>query len=132
MPVKTALSEKHSLSKDSVFRFKSFLLVGKRRFQNLSSPVNRFTKSNSMKNESVIAFSESDLWNPEDNEQNWILTAGKIQNLRIAVKNIHGIEIPANSVFSFWKHIGNPNIGKGYVVGREIREGCIVPTKAGG
>ena len=34
--------------------------------------------------------------------------------------------------FSFWKQIGNPNIRNNFVVGREIREGCIMPTKAGG
>lgn len=60
------------------------------------------------------------------------MTAGKVENLRIAARKLNGLEIKANEVFSFWRHIGNPNLGQGYVVGREIREGCIVPTVAGG
>jgi hypothetical protein len=127
-----SLSEKHSFISETKFRFKSLLLSIKRQFQNTLSPVQRFKDNGHLKNHGVISFSESALWNPNDNEQNWILTAGKIQNLRIAIQCINGIEIPANTVFSFWKHIGNPNIGKGYVIGREIREGCIVPTIAGG
>jgi hypothetical protein len=126
------LAEKHNLSKELRFRLKLNLLVLKRKTENLLTGHKKFQDNGHLKEYPVISFSESDLWNPDDNDQNWILTAGKIQNLRIAVKNIHGIEVPANAVFSFWKHIGNPNIGKGYVVGREIREGCIVPTKAGG
>ena len=39
------------------------------------------------------------------NAENWILTAGKIENLRIAIKNLNGIEVSANQVFSFWKHV---------------------------
>jgi vancomycin resistance protein YoaR len=68
----------------------------------------------------------------KDNQYNWFLTAGKIENLRVAARNLNGIEVKANKVFSFWKHIGKPTKRKGYVVGREIREGCIVPTIAGG
>ena len=60
------------------------------------------------------------------------MTAGKIENLRISTKKLHGLEGKANETFSFWKHIGNPNFGQDYVIGREIREGCIVPTIAAG
>lgn len=80
----------------------------------------------------LLHFLKSELWNPNDTKENWILTAGKIQNLRIASKKINGLEIKANETFSFWKHIGNPNYDQGFLVGREIKEGCIVPTFAGG
>ncbi len=126
------LTEKHSFISETKFRFKSLLFSIKRQIQNTFSPIHRFKDEGKLKNKRVISFSESALWNPNDNEQNWILTAGKIENLRIAIQRINRIEIPANKTFSFWKHIGNPNIGKGYVIGREIREGCIVPTVAGG
>ncbi len=132
MVQKNALTEKHSIVNDAKFRLKSFLLIIKRKVQNLGNQHRKFTVNSQLKNEPVISFSESDLWNPDDNDQNWILTAGKIENLRLAIKNIDGIEVPAHKTFSFWKHMGNPNFGKGYVVGREIREGCIVPTKGGG
>jgi hypothetical protein len=126
------LTEKHSLINDTKFRLKILVLTVLRAFKNVTSSIRKYSDMGLLNQESVIAFSESDLWNPFDNKDNWILTAGKIQNLRIAAKNINGTEIKADEVFSFWKHIGNPNIGKGYVIGREIREGCIVPTIAGG
>ena len=126
------LTEKHSFVNDTIFRLKTFLLTGNRIFKNSIQPTRKFTEGQKLLDQAVIAFSESDLWNPFDNKDNWILTAGKIENLRIAAKILNGLEINANEVFSFWKHIGNPNFGQGYVVGREIREGCIVPTIAGG
>jgi len=126
------LKEKHSFVNDTIFRLKTIVLTGNRVFKNLIHPTRKFRNYQLLLHEPVIAFSESDLWNPFDNKDNWILTAGKIENLRIATKKINGLEIKANEVFSFWKHIGNPNFGQGYVIGRELREGCIVPTIAGG
>lgn len=129
---KIELAQKHNLVNEAKFLFKMYLLTLKRGVQNRISPVKKFSIGNKLINESVIAISDSLLWNLDDNSDNWILTAGKIENLRIASRKINGIEIKANEIFSFWKHLGNPNLGKGFVVGREIREGCIVPTKAGG
>jgi hypothetical protein len=126
------LTEKHNLISETKFQFKSFLLILRRQFHNLFADIKKFSDKGEIKSEQIISVSESDLWNADDNEQNWILTAGKIQNLRLAAKRLNGIEVEANKVFSFWQHLRNPNIGRGYVVGREIREGCIVPTIAGG
>ena len=111
---------------------KSALLTAKRLAENLFSNIKVYKDAQKLITLPVIALSESDLWNPYDNEDNWILTAGKIENIRIAARKLNGIEVKANEIFSFWKHIGNPNFGKGYVIGREVREGCIVPTIAGG
>ncbi len=129
---KAQLANRHSLIQDTIFRLKSLVLIVFRVFKNVISPAKKFKIEQDKINQPVFSVSESDLWNPSDNSENWILTAGKIENLRIAAKKIHGLEIKANEVFSFWKHIGNPNFGKGFVVGREIREGCIIPTIAGG
>ncbi|WP_028980532.1 VanW family protein [Sporocytophaga myxococcoides] len=126
------LTEKHSFIQDTKFRVKSALLTAKRLTENLFSNLKVYKDAQKLVALPVIALSESDLWNPYDNDDNWILTAGKIENIRIAARKLNGIEVKANEVFSFWKHIGNPNFGKGYVVGREVREGCIVPTIAGG
>lgn len=126
------LTENHSFINDTIFRLKTIVLTRNRIFKNLINPTQKFQDKGLMVNEPVIAFSESDLWNPFDNKDNWILTAGKIENLRISAKKLNGLEIKANEVFSFWKHIGNPNFGQGYVIGREIREGCVIPTIAGG
>ena len=126
------LIEKHSFLNDTMFQLKKVVLTGNRMFKNLVHPPRKCKNKGLLLNEPIIAFSESDLWNPFDNKDNWILTAGKIENLRISAKKLNGLEVNANEVFSFWKHIGNPNFGQGYVVGREIKEGCIVPTIAGG
>lgn len=60
------------------------------------------------------------------------LTAGKVQNLRVACSALNGLIIPAGEVFSFWKNVGRATRSKGYVVGRELREGCIIPNVGGG
>lgn len=126
------LIEQHSAWQSFLFQSKVFVFTGKRMLRNVFDGTKKHRSSASPVDTPVIAESRTELWNRNDNTQNWILTAGKIENLRIAVRTIHQLEVPANAVFSFWKHIGNPNIGKGYVTGREIREGCLIPTKAGG
>ena len=60
------------------------------------------------------------------------LQAGKVQNLRVAAARLDGLVIPAGEVFSFWAHIGRPTRRRGFVEGRELREGCIVPSVGGG
>lgn len=127
-----SLTQQHNFANNAFFRLKTAAHICKRFALNLLSPKIKFTVNDRLIHDSIIAISESELWNPNDNEKNWILTAGKIENIRIASKKIHGVEVKANETFSFWKHIGNPNFGQKFVVGREIREGCIVPTIAGG
>ncbi len=126
------LSENHTRFENLLFQTKVALHTTLRLVKNFTSPSTRAEKSKKLIDAPLVSQSKSLLWNKNDTSKNWILTAGKIQNLRIAAQAIHGLEIPASEVFSFWKHIGNPNIGKGYVTGREIREGCLVPTKGGG
>lgn len=60
------------------------------------------------------------------------LELGKVQNLRIAAGRINGTVIRPGEVFSFWSQVGRPTRAKGYVVGRELRQGCLIPTIAGG
>src|SRR5262245_12150177 len=60
------------------------------------------------------------------------LTAGKVENLRVAARRLDGLELEPGAVFSFWRHLGQPARWKGYVEGRELREGCVVPSIAGG
>ena len=126
------LSERHSRTRETIFRLKTWLLTGRRYVQNLQAPLPRFPRLTQPSEQPVLAASSSNLWNLDDNEANWLLTAGKVENLRIAARRLHGLEVPAGAVFSFWRHVGNPNAGQGYVLGREIREGCVMPTVAGG
>ncbi|MEO8366122.1 MAG: VanW family protein [Pseudoxanthomonas sp.] len=78
----------------------------------------------------VLAGSASPLW-PED-EVEWTLIAGKIHNLRLAARRLDGIVVPAGDVFSFWRQLGRATRRRGYVQGRELREGCLVPSTGGG
>jgi vancomycin resistance protein YoaR len=66
----------------------------------------------------------------KDTEQEFQL--GKIHNLRIASPYFHHIIIPSGATFSFWQQLGRPSKRKGFVIGRELRQGCIIPTIAGG
>lgn len=79
----------------------------------------------------VIAESKTPLWTETEPEERF-LVAGKIHNLRLAVRNIDGLEIPAGEVFSFWKQVGRASSIRGFVEGRELREGCIIPNIGGG
>ena len=60
------------------------------------------------------------------------LTAGKIHNLRCAVRSIDGVEVPAGELFSFWAQVGRPSRLRGFVPGRELREGCMTASIGGG
>jgi hypothetical protein len=126
------LTDQHNTFNSLIFTLKTYGLTFFQFYKNQKLSLKTFEINNNYINDPIISMSESELWNKEDNTDNWILTAGKIENLRIASKKLNGLEVKANEVFSFWKHLGNPNFGKGYVVGREIKEGCIVPTIAGG
>jgi hypothetical protein len=60
------------------------------------------------------------------------LSRGKVQNLRVAARHIDGALVPAGTVFSFWKQVGRATRRRGFVEGRELREGCLVPSVGGG
>ncbi len=79
----------------------------------------------------LLAESITPLWTPhEASERN--LIEGKIENLRVAVRRIQGVEIPIGGVFSFWAQVGMPTRSNGYVIGRELRQGCVIPSVGGG
>lgn len=78
----------------------------------------------------VLAEFEGALWPGDETDPR--LVAGKIQNLRLAIASLHGLEVPAGAVFSFWRQLGRASARRGFVLGRELREGCIVPAIGGG
>ena len=55
-----------------------------------------------------------------------------MQNLRVAAAALHGVMLPAGEVFSFWSHVGRTTRRRGFVPGRELREGCLIPSIGGG
>ncbi len=102
----------------------------KRGFENtFDSNIRRHSASQNLGDAPAIAESKTLLWT-ESAPQEQFLLAGKVHNLRLAVRQINSLEIPAGEIFSFWKYLGRANRLKGYVVGRELREGCIIPNVA--
>jgi hypothetical protein len=75
--------------------------------------------------------SRTALWNSRDPAE-FRLTAGKVHNLRIAARKLDGLLIPAGGEFSFWRALGRPTRARGFVAGRELREGCLVASTGGG
>ncbi|WP_369978960.1 VanW family protein [Xanthomonas bundabergensis] len=79
----------------------------------------------------AVSESVTALW-PESEETAPLLVAGKIHNLRVAARVLHGIEVPAGATFSFWRQLGRATRRRGFAAGRELREGCLVPSIGGG
>jgi len=79
----------------------------------------------------VLAQHRTPLWS-DGRADEFPLVAGKVQNLRVARRAFDAVEVPAGEVLSFWRQLGRPAAWRGFVVGRELREGCVVPTLAGG
>jgi len=98
---------------------------------NTSDRVRRFPPTGDLCRLPVIASSVTPLWT-EIEPQERFLVAGKIQNLRIALSHLNGVEIPTGEIFSFWKHVGRATKRRGFIEGRELREGCIIPNVGGG
>ena len=93
--------------------------------------VERHRAASSLIGASVIAEHRSPLWR-DGRDEEFALVAGKVENLRIARRAFDGVVVPAGAVFSFWKQLGRPTRSGGFVEGREIRAGCVVPVVAGG
>lgn len=121
------------LTSEVLFRLKATLLQVKRGIKNqLPSSPKHYTKGTQFAEKPVLAESRTPLWTSPGAPAEKHLQAGKIHNLRIALKQLDGIELPAGEVFSFWAQLGQPTRWKGYVAGRELREGCLIPSVGGG
>ncbi len=79
----------------------------------------------------VIATSATRLWTDTNPTEAWY-QRGKIQNLRQAAARLDRCVIPAGEVFSFWQQVGRASARKGYVAGRMLQEGCMIPAIGGG
>jgi hypothetical protein len=75
--------------------------------------------------------SRTALWS-DSLAQERVLQLGKVQNLRRAAAALDGVLIRKGHVFSFWKQIGRASRARGYVPGRMLQQGCMVPAVGGG
>lgn len=79
-----------------------------------------------------VAEDRSPLWNRAIDPREWPLELGKVENLRVAARALDGLEFAAAQPFSFWAQVGPPLRVRGFVAGRELREGCVMPGIGGG
>lgn len=114
-----------------VFQGKTGLLRLKRGVAELADRPSKHAIAEGGISAMVIGEARAKLWT-QTSEAEFPLTAGKVENLRVSAKALHGLVIPADEVFSFWRQVGRTTRGRGYTIGRELREGCLVPNRGGG
>ncbi|HEY4472295.1 MAG TPA: VanW family protein [Stellaceae bacterium] len=79
----------------------------------------------------ILGLSQTPLWSDGRAEER-SYQLGKVQNLRRATTALDGVVIPAGAIFSFWKQIGRASRRRGFVTGRMLQQGCLVPATGGG
>jgi hypothetical protein len=99
--------------------------------RNLWSGPRRWPVAHALLDAPVIAEQRSSLWD-DGRADEFLLRAGKVQNLRRAARAFNGVVVPAGQTFSFWAQLGRMSARRGFAVGREIISGCVVPTLGGG
>jgi vancomycin resistance protein VanW len=126
-----SLADAHSPGADALFWLKSRLLILRR------GAMNALTRGRSLRRialpagAALLAHDEHPLYTLVDPRER-ALELGKVQNLRIAAAAIDGLVVAPGETFSFWRAAGRATKAKGYVVGRELRQGCMIPTIGGG
>ncbi|RYD18917.1 MAG: vanw family protein [Verrucomicrobiaceae bacterium] len=114
-----------------LFLLKTRVFIARRWWQERSVQLSRHPVGRGLVDALRIGKAEAPLWTQVSAEE-FPLTAGKVQNLRAACRRLHGIEVPAGEVFSFWKQLGRTTRARGFTQGRELRSGCMVPNLGGG
>lgn len=122
----------HAPRADFVFWAKSRLLIARRMVWNALADRGQLARLPAIPAGAVLlAEDESRLYTLTDPRERE-LELGKVQNLRIAAAAVDGLVIGAGETFSFWRAAGRATRAKGYVTGRELRQGCMIPSIGGG
>ncbi|WP_230812836.1 MULTISPECIES: VanW family protein [Xanthomonas translucens group] len=63
-----------------------------------------------------------------------VAAAGRRQDPQPAggARALHWVEVPVGAAFSFWRQLGRATRRRGFAAGRELCEGCLVPSIGGG
>jgi len=124
----------HSPMASAMFWLKSRILIARRLVVNLTSGevFRRYARTSAIPaGARLLADDEHPVYTATDPREQE-LELGKVHNLRIAAAALDGILLQPGEIFSFWAAAGRPGRGKGYVLGRELRQGCMVPSIGGG
>ncbi|HEX8653598.1 MAG TPA: VanW family protein [Allosphingosinicella sp.] len=121
------------IAEDAIFWAKSRLLMLKRLASDAMAADRRHTRRLDTLPADAVLLAQDErplyaLTEPRERD----LELGKVQNLRVGAAAIDGLLIEAGETFSFWRAAGRATRAKGYVIGRELRQGCMIPTIGGG
>ena len=116
---------------DVIFESKATGLRLKRAAADLFDPTVRRRPPTEASGSRVLSEVVSDLYTATAPEEA-ALQMGKVHNLRLGVRAINGVRLEGGEVCSFWAQLGRPTRRRGYLPGRELRQGCIIPTVGGG
>jgi vancomycin resistance protein YoaR len=129
--METDFSNSPSRAGALVFWIKSTILKAGRAVADLRSGLLRLPMRSAAQLRRVAAESRTPLWREVDGPER-PMEIGKVQNLRVALRTLDGTLVPAGEVFRFWRQIGRATARRGYVAGRQLREGCLYPAVGGG
>lgn len=115
----------------AVFAAKVALLRLRRGVREFGAGPRRHQRGPASPDAAVVAESRTPLWSDtRQAEREYQL--GKVQNLRRAARMLDGVVIPAGQTFSFWRQVGRATRRRGFVDGRMLQGGCMVPAVGGG
>jgi vancomycin resistance protein YoaR len=126
-----SLADAHRPGADALFWLKSRLLMLRRGALNALERERRLRRIPLPAGATLLAHDEHPLYTVSEPRER-ALEFGKVQNLRIAAAAVDGILVAAGETFSFWRAAGRATRAKGYVIGRELRQGCMIPAIGGG
>ncbi len=114
-----------------LFRLKTNVFRAERALRELGRAPALLGKADTADFTIPIAETRTPLWgDPRMSER--AMQWGKVHNLRAAARLLDRTVLPAGAVFSFWRQMGRASGRKGFVSGRMLQEGCLVPATGGG
>src|SRR5438874_1576455 len=114
-----------------MFRAKRMLHQLRRGAQDFLAGPQLLSKSSDAAFSVMVGASSTPLWSEAQPEER-LYELGKVHNLRRAAAALQGVVVPAGALFSFWKQIGRTARRRGFVAGRMLQEGCLIPATGGG
>jgi hypothetical protein len=123
--------ERPSRLSGAIFNAKVMAFRTRRGLINLTAGLKTLTPGPKPADYVLLAEARSGLWTDERSREHRH-QRGKVENLRRATAAIGSGMLEPGQVFSFWRIVGKATRWRGYVEGRMIQEGCLVPAVGGG
>jgi len=124
-------ARRHSRWAELCFQIRVMRQRIRRAIADSSSGLRRCEKMHEGPYSLVVGESRSKLW-PDDRAAEADFQKGKVHNLRIAAQELDCALLMPGQTFSFWRQIGRATEERGYVIGRMLQQGCMIPAIGGG